>query len=172
MVFDPLSEHDEKNFDTIVYGFDGFSEAILKSERKSRFRILYRFDIESDSHDDEFNQAMRVLYYCGNLCVYVEEAWRFSSKGFLPKWFRESFLTGRHRKLAVIVTTQRPASLHKDILAQTNQFFSGVMFESNDVKYLAEFLGKENAESLRSLPPFQFLHYRPGQKATIIKNKA
>ena len=172
IVFDPLNEHDESNFTHVVDTFDDFADAILATARKANFRILYRFDVESDSHDEEFNHAQRVLYYRGDVAQLVEEVWIFSGKGAIPKWLRQCYLTGRHRGLAIIVTSQRPASVHKDIMAQTNQFFSGTMFESNDVRYLAEFLGKENAESLRNLPPYRFLHYRPGQPSQVVKNKA
>lgn len=171
VVFDILGEHDENNFEKVVYGFDEFSQAILATEHKSAFRILYRFDIESDAHDEEFNHSMRILYYRGQVAILIEEVWNFGTKAFLPKWLKQAYLTGRHQGIAMLTTSQRPASVHKDILAQTNNFFSGIMFESNDIRYLAEFLGKNNAENLRTIPEFHFLHYIPGQNPKIVKNK-
>ena len=172
VVFDILGEHDEGNFDYVVHGFHEFGETIVKTENKKDFKILYRFDIESGAHDEEFNHALRVLYYRANVAILIEEVWNFCSKAYLPHWLKQAYLTGRHRGLAVLVTTQRPASLHKDILAQTNHFFSGTMFESNDVRYLSEFLGKDAAESLRTLPQYKFLHYVPGQVSTVVDNRA
>jgi len=172
VVFDITGEHDPKNFTHTVYGFDAFGDVILKTELKSEFRILYRFDIEGDGHSEEFDHALRLLYYRGHVATLIEEVWHFGGKGFLPKWLRQSYLTGRHRGMALITTSQRPASVHKDIMAQTSHFFSGTMFESNDVKYLAEFLGKENAESLRTIPKYKFLHYTAGEPVGIVNNKS
>lgn len=172
VVFDITNEHPDENFDYVVEDFETFCETILKTERSSSFRILFRFSVESDDQDAEFDHALRILYYRGNHAILIEEVWTYSKRGYLPKWLRHCYLTGRHRNLSMIVTSQRPASVHKDIMAQTSQFFSGTMFESNDVRYLSEFLGKETAESLRALPQFRFLRYRPGEKTEIINNRA
>lgn len=171
VVFDILSEHDESNFDFTVHSFNAFADAMLKTEYSESFKILYRFDVESDAHDDEFNHALRIIYYRGDLAILIEEVWNYSSKGFLPKWLRQTYLTGRHQSLAVITTSQRPASVHKDIMAQTTEFYAGTMFETNDVKYIGEFTGKDNAERLRMIPQFSFLRYIPGRPIEIVKNR-
>lgn len=159
VLFDRMGEYDEKDFTHVARGFHQFSTRILAAHKLREFRLLFKFDIESDSKDAEFNEAMRVLYYAGDLCVVVEETWNFSTKNYLPKWYRETLLTGRHKGVGLITTSQRPAEVHKTIFSQSSHIFCGQSFETNDKKYLAEFIGDENSEKLSHLKKGDFLCY-------------
>jgi DNA helicase HerA-like ATPase len=79
-------------------------------------------------------------------------------------------LTGRHRKNAVIVTSQRPAEVAKTLLSQSSHIFAGCFFEKNDMDYLASAVGSE-VNRLPSLPIGHFLWFRPGKEAKIIQNR-
>lgn len=177
VVFDRLGEYDANGFSIVVSGFDAFTAAIKLHARNASWRILYRFDIESGSQDFQFNEALRVLYYLGAVCIVVEETWNFSSKNFLPKWYKEILLTGRHGKnkilaqgITLITTSQRPAEVHKTVFSQSNHIFCGTMFENNDIKYLAEFVGRENSDNLQALAMGKFLHFSPGAPIEIVDN--
>lgn len=168
VIFDRLHEYEcEENEE--VETFDAFAEKIKWSLDQEQFKIVFRFDIEADNHDEVFNHALRVLYYRGSCCVVVEEVHNFASTHFLPQWFREILLTGRHRELSLILTSQRPAEIHKTLLSQSAHIFCGSMHESNDLRYLSSFMG-DDAEKLPHLPQFRFLHFRPGEPSQEISN--
>jgi hypothetical protein len=171
VIFDRLHEYEFKksNFDCEVSSFEEFAQAVKWSVSKERFRIVFRFDIESTNHDALFNETMRVLYYRGSVCAVVEEVWNFANPHYLPKWFNEWLLTGRHRRNGLITTSQRPATIHKTILSQSHHIFCGQLHEKNDIDYLEDVLG-EAAGQLPTVGNFKFLHYRPGLSTRIISN--
>ena len=178
VVFDRMDEYSPDNYNAVCYDFNQFTYAVKRLCNYPRFKILFKFNIEGTGHDDEFNEALRVLYYLGGVCIVVEETWNFSSAKFLPKWYREILLTGRHGQnkmlgegIGLITTSQRPAEVHKTIFSQSNHVFCGQLFENNDVKYVSEFIGSENAEKCRTLPIGKFLKYTINQPVSIISNK-
>lgn len=170
VVFDRLHEYSGDKSAIYVSTWEEFSEAIRATAAAARFKIVYQFDIEATNDDAVFNEAMRILYYRGSICVVIEEVHVFASAHYLPQWLREALLTGRHRKMALIATSQRPAELHKTLLSQSHHIFSGTLHEKNDVNYLASVMG-EAAFSLSQLKPFHFLHFRPGEKTQVIRSK-
>ena len=171
VIFDRLHEYATEKSEGFaeVTTFGGFANALTWSLDKTRFKIIYRFNIEADSHDEEFNQAMRILYYRGSVCAVVDEVWNFANAHYLPKWLKEMALTGRHRGCSLITTSQRPAEVHKTLLSQSHHVFCGQLHEKNDIKYLSEVIGSD-AEKLPSLPQFKFLHYRPGFQTSVVSN--
>ena len=171
ITFCRLGEHKKENYSHIVYNFDQFCETMLALEHSDRFRILYKFDVESDGHGDEFNEAMRIIYYRKHLARLIEEVWNFASKNHIPKWLKECYLTGRHNDICMITTSQRPASIHNDILAQTTQLFSGTQTNSNDILSLKEVLGREWAEKLKNLPKYEFIRFQSGIPPEFVNNK-
>jgi hypothetical protein len=172
VIFDRLHEYQGQNSENFwtVHTFDEYCAAILASVGKKRFTILYQFDLEQDSHAEEFNQALRILYYRGSACAVIEEVHNFATAHYLPKWFKEILLTGRHQNLALIATSQRPAELHKTLLSQCHHIFCGSLHEKNDINYLSSVLG-DAADSVSSLKIGRFLHYRPGEDVQIVTNR-
>lgn len=171
VVFDRMGEYDADDFSDVVSGFDHFADVIRRRHGDADFRILFRFKLESDSKDTEFNEALRVLFYLSNVLVVVEETWNFSTKNYLPKWYKEILLTGRHKNVSLISTSQRPAEVHKTVFSQSAHVFCGLMFETNDIKYLASIFGRENADRLRDLAVGKFLHLYQGQVVGIVDSK-
>jgi DNA helicase HerA-like ATPase len=157
IVFDTLDEYQEGD---LVYSFDEYSEKLqeyLKSKRES-FVLVFKFDPESDTDHVEFDQAMRLAYYYGNLQVVIEEVQEFSNPHTMPKWLKNCLLTGRHQKISVIATTQRPGELHKTILSQSSHIFCGRIIEGNDLRYVSSFLNQD-AEKLSKLPDRRFVYF-------------
>lgn len=178
VVFDRMDEYDGSNYNAICYDFNQFTIAIKRLCNYPRFRILFKFNIESTGHDDDFNEALRIIYYLGGTCAVIEETWNFSSNKFLPKWYKEILLTGRHGQnkltgdsVGLITTSQRPAEVHKTVFSQSNHVFVGTLFENNDIKYIAEFIGHENAEKCKTLPVGKFLHYQMNGETSIVSNR-
>lgn len=168
IVFDRMQEYDSSSFDFTANTFAEFARAI----RDNHNRILYRFDIEKRSHDLELDEALRILHYEGNRAIVIEECWNYANARYLPHWYREILFTGRHRNLALISTSQRPAEVNKAMFSEAHHIFLGCVTEPYSLKYLQGYIGKENSEKLASLERGKFLHYRPGgHKPEIITNQ-
>lgn len=168
VIFDRLHEYTSDE-GKIVKTFSEFADAIRDTVESSSFKIIFQFDIEQDNHSEVFNQALKLLYYRGSVAIVIEEVWNFASPHFLPKWFEELLLTGRHRGCALITTSQRPAAIHKTILSQSHHIFCGTLHERNDLRYLSEIMG-ESVDQLPKLGVFRFLWFRPGQPNKVISN--
>jgi DNA helicase HerA-like ATPase len=101
---------------------------------------------------------MRVCYYFGHIQVVVEEVQLYSSPHTLSKWLKNCLLTGRHKGLSLLFTTQRPGELNKTILSQCSHIFCGQIVEGNDLRYVSSFLN-EDSKRLSGLPPRRFLYF-------------
>jgi hypothetical protein len=168
VVFDSLGEYSDDD-GIIVCNFDEFCQKILETQNSHAFTIIFQFDPESETHVDEFNQALRILWHRGNVLILIEEIQLYSSPHSMCLWLKNCLLTGRHRNVGLIFTTQRPGECNKTIISQSNHVFCGSLHEKNDIEYTKSILG-ESAYSLSSLPERQFLYFRPGQSLTLINN--
>ena len=170
VIFDRVRDYENERGEGIfhVSTFETFGRAIAATLNEKTFKIIFSFDIDADNHDDVFNMAMRVCYkrwdhceYQNPICVVVDEIHNFATPHFIPKYLKESYLSGRHQNLGIIAASQRPANVHKDVLAQSTHLFCANFSEANDIKYFREKMG-EHAEKLRTLPQFEFLHFQNG----------
>lgn len=165
IVIDSLNEYTEGN---IVSNFDQFTQKLLEFKERDSFTLVYQFSPESPVSDEEFNQIMRVSYYFENVQVVIEEIQLYSSPHYLPHWLKNSLLTGRHKGMSLLFTTQRPGELNKTILSQCSHIFCGQIIEGNDLRYISSFLN-EDAERLSSIPKRKFL-YRSDSGTIEINN--
>lgn len=76
---------------------------------------------------------------------------------------------GRKRGINLLVATQRPAALSKDILSQCNRYWFGGMQASQDCAALKPYLAQAEIEEdhLRELSPGEFYYYAGGQALKI-----
>lgn len=169
VIFDALHEYPESRDPRTwhVQSWDGFVAAIRQTLDQDVFRIVVKFDVEADSHSDLFDQMLRVLYYRGDVCIVVEEAWQFAPKAHLPKWLNRCILTGRHRDLSMIITAQRPATVHNSLISQSHHVLAGQLFLPHDLRALADFMG-DAVHQLPRLKPHHFLHFSPGRPLRMI----
>lgn len=154
--------------------FDAFAGAIKSVINSDTFIIVLQFDVEAktEAQAETFNHALRLAYKGGqisnkNICVLIEEVHFFASPSLIEKWLFECVMTGRHAGLAIIASSQRPASVHKGLVSQAAHVIIGQLFERRDLEYLDQCIG-ETAWQASTLKKFSFLHYRPGQKTVLI----
>lgn len=170
VIFDRVREYfpepGDENY-KIVESFESFAVAIKAAMHLDRFKIIFRFPIEATNHDTVFNEALRVLYYVGNVTVVVDEVHNFATTHYLPRYLKEILLTGRHRRVSLITTSQRPANVHKDLVSQCGHLFVGQVHERNDIKYLESAIG-DDARRLINIEQYHFLHFRPGFPTELI----
>lgn len=171
VIIDLCQEYKKSDCDILVTSFSEFDLALgaLAREKSEKFRLVYQFDIEgSDDEVSDFNEAMRLIYYFGNVMCVIEEIHNYTKNEYLPEWLRKMILVGRHRRVGIIATSQRPAIVPKTFVSQCHHVFCGVTFERNDLKYFYETIG-DAADILPTLKKFSFLHYCPGEKTKIVK---
>lgn len=168
VIIDTLNEYQDGE---IVESFSDFCRVLVdhKNKKSKFFKIVFRFNPDVENADEVFNEVLKICYKIGNLQIVIEEVQIFAQPHFLPHWFRQCLLTGRHQNLSMIFTTQRPGELNKTILSQCAHIFAGQMHEKNDLKYISSFLGVES-EKLINLEPRNFLYWRPGEKTLLVKN--
>ena len=157
IIIDSLSEYTEGEH---VFNFYEYSEKLkqYKASSVSNFELVYQFDPENELSEEEFNQLLRLAYYFGNVQVVIEECQLYSSPHKMPRWLKNSLLTGRHQNMSLLFTTQRPGELNKTILSQCAHIFCGQINEGNDLRYVSSFLGPES-DKLALLPERQFLYF-------------
>jgi uncharacterized protein len=78
---------------------------------------------------------------------------------------------GRKRGLHMLVATQRPASIHKDIISQCNRWWLGGVKSLQDCKALRPYLldAGVTEEQIRALRPGEFYFYNGNGSAQKIK---
>ncbi len=162
VIIDSLNEYNSEGL--IVNSFSEFSNLLieLKKENKKEFVIIYRAPIEGDLSESEFNELMRLCYYFGDLQVVIEEIQLHSNTAWLPPWLKKNLLIGRHQKISLLFTSQRPGEVNKTIVSQCAHIFCGNLIDGNDIKYVSNFLNQDS-EKLINLPDRQFLYFNQGK---------
>lgn len=142
----------------------------IAEKKPKKYKILVRFDVENAGALNQADHFFKVLYYLGNCALVVEEIHMYMQREHLPHWLKNLILLGRHRKVAIIATSQRPAEVSKTFIAQCQHVFAGVFFEKNDLKYLTDTIHTSD-QVLNNIKPFTFYHYRPGVGGRMVKNR-
>ena len=168
IIIDSLSEYDDHK--NKFYDFNLISTELinLKAQNARKFTLVFQFNPENEDANEVFNQLIRVGYYFGNLLIVIEEVQNFSSPHYLPHWLKNALLTGRHKGLALMFTTQRPGELNKTIVSQCKHIFCGNLIDKNDINYVSGFLNEESIK-LINLKDRQFI-YRGPSGITQISN--
>src|SRR5205085_12277012 len=76
---------------------------------------------------------------------------------------------GRKRGLNLLVATQRPASISKDILSQCNRWWFGGMTSTQDCKAMKDYLSEAgiSEEQIRELERGNFYYYAHGKTVKL-----
>lgn len=161
LIIDTLNEYRDEG--EIVRTFKQFSEKLieLKAQNSRKFVIIFQFPVESKQFEAEFNEIMRLAYYFGDLQIVIEEIQLHCHPTWLPHWLKNNLLIGRHQKISLLFTSQRPGEVNKTIVSQCNHIFVGKLIDRNDLNYVSTFLNQD-AEKLINLPERQFLYFCNG----------
>jgi superfamily II DNA or RNA helicase len=90
------------------------------------------------------------------LLIVVDEVHKYLSWKRPDETLLQIISYGRHRRINLIATSQRPAQVHNDLLAQADVRVIFRTTEVNDLAYLKRFAGAD-PDRLQSLEKFQFL---------------
>lgn len=157
IIIDSLNEYSDG---IRVKSFNDFCAELikLKENKTQKFVLIFQSDPESGVSNEIFDELLRVSYYFGDVQIVIEEIQLYSSPHQLSKWLKNCLFIGRHQKLSLLFTTQRPGMLNKGILSQCSHVFCGQLIDGNDIGYVSGFLG-QGSEKLVSLPERQFIYF-------------
>jgi len=156
-IFDTLFEYSE-NDGIILKSFEEFSSYVLRTQNyQCGIRAIIRFSVDKDN-GDEVNEYLRILYHRGNCTVVLEEVQNFGTVHKIPHFLKQISLTGRHKKINFITTTQRIAEIHKSILSQSHNIFAGYCDNPLDLRTLKEYGFR--TELLETIEKRQFIWKR------------
>ena len=83
--------------------------------------------------------------------------------------FEDIATRGRKRGINMLLATQRPASIHKDILSQCNRWWFGGMSSTQDCNAMKAYLSEAGIteEQIRELEPGNFYYYAHGKTVKL-----
>lgn len=112
---------------------------------------------------EEFNYISKQVFDKGNIIFAVESIDKFCPpQPPLPPEFWKVLHWGREKKIGLIMTSRRPADVHKDICGLVSHYFLFYTYLPNDLKWLKMFIGP-TTDRLPLLKPFHFLYWHHGQ---------
>lgn len=152
-IFDTLNEYE--NFNNTFYNYKEFSDYVIRTKDVKGLRAVIRFPIEESQDHDYFDEFIKILYHRGNCTIVIEEIQNFASVYKIAPFLKQSSLTGRHKNINFITTTQRIAEIHKSLISQAHHIFTGYTDSPNDKKTLREYGFDLN--QVEKLDKYQFL---------------
>jgi hypothetical protein len=120
--------------------------------------------VPKTTSETEFEEVAKKIWDTGNISFDIDEAENFIN---VRKPMTESMTAitrrGRHRKIGSIAITRRIAEFSKEFFSLSDWVVLFKMFSPNDIRYVAEFLTKEDADKLSTLKPYHYLVYHEGK---------
>ncbi|HKS75086.1 MAG TPA: hypothetical protein VJQ82_17900 [Terriglobales bacterium] len=104
LVFDVMGEHAGRHnnrFDSLAK----LARFLKWSRERQTFAAAY---VPSGDLQEEVEEISRLVYSRGNLCFVCEEVPLYTQSGYMPPIFGKLIRTGRHRKIDIAWTAQRP----------------------------------------------------------------
>ena len=174
VVIDVLREWKKKESDLITDDFFEAADFLEKNIGNPKFRLVFQFSVDLSRKELEgvFNEFLRLLYKRGeitgeNVCLLIEEVHFFCGPNWIFDWLFKLNTVSRHANMAMIMSSQRPASVHKSCVSQAANVFVGQLFEKRDIEYLRDTIG-DTAEGVSKLKKFDFIFHRLGKSPVIV----
>lgn len=144
--------------DYLDYGphLESLPEALAMLKAKT-FRVNFR-PVWDDKHlDAQFRLFCRAAMAAGNLTLLIEELHMVTQASYAPPAWREVSCMGRAYGIKVIGTSQRPAHMDKDFLANASDVYGFRVNERNAQRTLADALGVPLPD-VKELPNYKYFH--------------
>lgn len=120
--------------------------------------------VPKTTSETEFEEVAKKIWNAGETVFTIDEAENFIN---VRKPLTESMTSitrrGRHRQIGTIAITRRIAEFSKEFFSLSDWIVMFKIFSPNDIRYVAEFISKEDADRLSSLKPYHYLVYREGK---------
>ena len=108
--------------------------AFLDDPRLLQKPLRVRFNGAKDEHA---HLAVAIAWAREGSVVVFEEAHRLCPGGQPPKWLLDAVTTARHRAVSIVFTSQRPARVPKDLVANADRVVVGRLGNEPDRRNLA-----------------------------------
>lgn len=160
IIFDTIGEYTDGVIITDLSQLSDFWKKVYRGN----FRIIYQpVDPEGD-----FKSMCRVVYLCEDLTFLVEEIALYSKPLTLTREFKEIIQRGRHNRIELIGTSQRPHGIDKLLTSQAKQMFIFNTTEPRDIDYFKETIGYEVVKKIAALKQYQYVKWIDGKDETEI----
>lgn len=170
IVFDIVNEWQGTH---VAHTFEEFANIWQNTFHLDSYTIVVKFGIGTDEQKivETQTKITELVYRTGvdselETCLIFEEAQFYFPNFGLHRVNMHMLTTGRHAHINIIANTQRPASIHKLLISQSQAIYVGSLYELNDIKYLYGSIG-ELAEEASKLPPGEFIYYPVGKPEEI-----
>ena len=149
MVYDTLSE-----FPVTYMDAEGVAAWAEKPPAEFRIGVYNPYDTDV---------LTAAAYVVGNCMLVLEEISTLYKIGArIDGPLQEAVLLGRHRRLSILAIAQRASYVPVTLRSQASRIVSFRQQEPTDLKWMEEFLGKENAQSLPTLPDLHCIDWHKG----------
>lgn len=166
MIFDPLSQYQAEAQELVVHTPADLKEILRLAGKHGGFRVLYQ--PRQGSVLENWRQVGLISYARGNLLLCIDEMGMLTENGQFLQDTRTRNVDpilksivhyGRHRKLDVICTAQRPTDVARRYTALCTEMRVFQTNEPKDLTYLCERIGQSATDQLSTLPKYFFLHW-------------
>ena len=106
-------------------------------------RILWRGLAAGGLTVETFERVNEIAWAAGDLTLVWEEIDRWTGPQKLPPFALALVNQGRHRGVALIAASRRPARVSRDLTASATRIVAFQVREPRDVAYLREWIGQE-----------------------------
>ena len=124
--------------------------------QKGAKRIIY---LTADPSVEDFDEVCRIVYYTGNIALFVDEAQSYASSSQIPFYFSEILRLGGQRGIGCVVLSQRPRAMTNFVISEAEVIISFKLQLLTDRRKIVEVVGPEVDEPLRTMPLYHFMLY-------------
>ena len=112
------------------------------------------------SKKEEFSYLARVCMAKGNLDLAIDEIDMFIPVKCNCEYTLNLIKRGRHRGVSIYGASRRPPEVSRLFSSQAHRIVSFAMNEPNDVNYLRQFIGADNAEKVKQLQKYEYVDWQ------------
>jgi len=131
-------------------------EQLILAIQKNFKRILY---LPADPGIEDFDEVCRIVYYAGNMALFVDEAQSYASAATIPFYFSEILRLGAQRGVGCVVLSQRPRAMTNFVISEAEYIVAFKLQLATDRRKIVEVVGPEVDEPLRTMAPYHFMFW-------------
>ena len=119
-----------------------------------------------DQVAEQFELFCRIVWECESCRALVEEVGRVTSPGYAPTHWRNLTTAGRHRRIELIATAQRPAHIDKDFVGNCTEVRCFRVNYEEDARAMARVL-RVPFDTLMDLPDLHYIHRNLSERVNV-----
>lgn len=179
-VIDVVKDWDRKKdgLELVTDDFEVAADFLEEKIGSPEWRACFRFSVDtsSDHQKKVFNAILRTLYMRGeitgeNVCLLIEEVHMYCSPSTIEEWLFKVITLGRHANIPMIMSSQRPAQVHKSITSAASHKFIGQLDDARDLKYFGEISAELPAE-IQGLKKYDFIYRAQGEAPRTVNRES